>query len=43
MLVSKGWVQSQITVQTLSWKKQTDGGGMGGGLRRALQGYWRNS
>ena len=26
MLVSKGWVQSQITVQTLSWKKQTDRG-----------------
>ena len=27
MFVSKGWLQSEITVQTLLWKKNTRGRG----------------
>ena len=30
VLVSKGWLQSKITVQALQWKKQTEGKGWGG-------------
>ena len=30
VLVSKGWLQSEITVQTLYWKKTNRGKGRGG-------------
>ena len=33
VFVSKGWLQSEITVQTLQWKKTNRGKGGGGGGR----------